>query len=104
MSDANVNHQPCPYNDCGSSDGFSWESKYQCGKCFVCGESYPMKGKMDKVFDWAKEAYPLKDRKEKPVLSVVEDILEQPVDAGIWKHVGCRKITSKTMEFYAVKT
>lgn len=104
MSDAHVNHQPCPYKDCGSSDGFSWESERETGFCFSCREPYPKKGRMHLAFDWAKEAYPKTNKGDKPVLSVVEDILEQPVEAGIWKHVGCRKITSKTMEFYGVKT
>ena len=104
MSDANVNHQPCPYKDCGSSDGFSWESERETGICFVCREPYPQRSRMHLAFDWAKDAYPKTNKGGKAVLSVVEDILEQPVDAGVWKHVGCRKITSKTMEFYAVKT
>lgn len=104
MADAHVNRQPCPYPACGSSDAFSWETERQVGFCNSCRRSYPMKGEMKGVYDWAKEVYPLDKKERKPVLSVVEDILEQPVETGVWKHVGCRKVTSKTMEFYGVKS
>ena len=99
MGYADVNQQPCPYEDCGSSDAFSWESEVHYGKCFSCDRAYPAKGEMHKVSEWAKEAYPLTPREGKQMFTVVENI-----EAGVWKHVGCRKITSKTMEFYGVKS
>jgi twinkle protein len=59
----------------------------------------------NKLNEWAREQYPLLSDIEdkKPMLKVVEDILEQQ-ETGTWKHVGCRKVTSKTMEFYGVKS
>ena len=62
---ANRAHQPCPYEECSSSDAFSWEENEQVGKCHSCSRSYPMAGMTTmKIFDWAKEDYPLKQRKE----------------------------------------
>lgn len=57
-------HQECPYVDCGSSDAFSYNTD-GFGRCHSCGESYPSKKKM---FDWAKEKYPVKEKpKDKKV-------------------------------------
>ena len=62
---SNTTHVPCPYEACGSSDAFSWEENEQVGKCHSCNRSYPMVGMHNmKLFDWAKEDYPLKERKE----------------------------------------
>jgi len=53
-------HLACPFEDCGSSDAFNWNDGGY-GFCHSCGESYPAKrGK--KVFDWAKEDYPVVER------------------------------------------
>ena len=52
-------HQPCPYEDCQSSDAFSWNDEGY-GRCHSCGKSYPSKGM--KVMDWAKESYPVKQQ------------------------------------------
>lgn len=54
-------HQECPYNECGSSDAFSWNDKGM-GKCHSCGNPYPMSFKAMKkkgltLADWAKEKY-----------------------------------------------
>jgi len=51
-------HLPCPYVDCGSSDAFSWNDDGY-GKCHACHQGYPSKKKM---FDWAKEEYPVEDK------------------------------------------
>lgn len=52
-------HQPCPYEECGSSDAFSYNTDGY-GNCHSCHRAYPSK---DKTFDWAKEKYPVKERK-----------------------------------------
>ena len=49
-----ITHQPCPYEECGSSDAFSYWSE-GTGFCQSCHESYPSSKKM---FDWAKDTYP----------------------------------------------
>ena len=53
-------HQPCPFEDCGSSDAFNWnEDGY--GFCHSCGEGYPSKNKL-RTFDWVSNTYPLKKK------------------------------------------
>ena len=53
-------HLACPFEDCGSSDAFNWNDGGY-GFCHSCGESYPAKRGI-KVFDWAKEDYPVVER------------------------------------------
>lgn len=51
-------HQPCPFEDCGSSDAFNWNDDGY-GFCHSCGESYPSKNNL-RTFDWVSSTYPLK--------------------------------------------
>jgi hypothetical protein len=61
MSEKTVlTHQPCPYEDCGSEDGFSWVPETQIGLCFSCCNTYPNKKKM--AVDWAREVYPIREK------------------------------------------
>ena len=53
-------HLACPFEDCGSSDAFNWNDDGY-GFCHSCGESYPAK-KSVATFDWAANAYPIKQR------------------------------------------
>ena len=53
-------HQACPFEDCASSDAFNWNDDGY-GFCHSCGDSYPAK-KNVRVFDWAKQSYPVKER------------------------------------------
>jgi|TARA_B110000879_G_scaffold108843_1_gene146083 twinkle protein len=57
---SNRAHLPCPFEDCGSSDAFSWNETEQVGKCHSCDKGYPNKAK---TFDWANDDYPMKERK-----------------------------------------
>ena len=57
---ANTPHQPCPYTNCGSSDAFNYDNDKCIGYCHSCGTGYPSN---KPTFDWAKEAYPTKERK-----------------------------------------
>lgn len=56
---SNLIHQPCPYPSCGSSDAFSYNDELCVGKCHSCGKGYPSR---EQTYDWAKEAYPVKER------------------------------------------
>ena len=63
-------HIPCPYEQCASSDAFSWNDSKGIGKCHSCGNGYPMSKKQMKskgltTFDWVKQEYPLAEEKEK---------------------------------------
>lgn len=68
----NVTGRPCPFEDCGSSDAFSWSPEKHVGKCFSCDRGYPAKGGVYK--DWAHLRYPLKeDVDNTPVRTVLTD-------------------------------
>ena len=100
-------HQPCPFIDCGSSDGFSYNVNGY-GKCFSCGESYPHKNMH--VHDWAKERYPLRDKqgaapsrdKQEEDMSYTPKAIVVPMTSGqvTRKFVTYRGIGPKTREFY----
>lgn len=62
-----VPHKPCPYEDCGSSDAFSYNTE-GFGKCHSCGSSWPPSRKDSSrgIFDWADKDYPRK-KKEEPM-------------------------------------
>lgn len=83
-------HQPCPFIDCASSDAFSWNSN-GFGKCHSCGSSYPAKGK--KVFEWAKEKYPVKELKGKERLEFTKTSFEniRGIDADVAKLYGIQR-------------
>ena len=104
MSD--LNHQPCPHTDCGSSDAFSWSEVKRTGVCFSCGKPYPTKS-MD-VFDWASERYPLSGNKvsrdswEEQPMATTNKI--KVVDKGDGYFMPLRGVLKNTMEFYNVKT
>lgn len=51
-----VTHQPCPYEECGSSDAFSYWAE-GTGFCQSCNEGYPS---AKKKFEWSAEVYPPK--------------------------------------------
>lgn len=93
MSD--VNHCPCPYIACGSSDAFSFNPDKHMGTCFSCNKAYPSKGM--KVFDWATTEYPLLNRtgyKGNTDVSATDKEEYYP-------HRG---INAETMRFYKVLT
>ena len=92
-------HQPCPYETCGSSDAFSYNTD-GFGKCHACNQGYPSSGK---IFGWAKEKYPTKGGDNlsftpKAVVSFT------PEDTSDGKYANMRGINSKTMEDFGVLT
>tara|TARA_R110000824_G_scaffold3710_1_gene17639 strand:+ start:538 stop:2148 length:1611 start_codon:yes stop_codon:yes gene_type:complete len=75
---SNRTHQPCPYEDCSSSKAFSWDENEKVGFCHKCSKSYPTAGMSKlKVFDWVKDDYPLKQRKE--------NIMRKEIVSGMYK-------------------
>lgn len=52
---------PCPHAGCGSSDAFCWNTDKSIGHCKSCGIGYPSKGMS--TLGWAKDKYPLVDRR-----------------------------------------
>jgi twinkle protein len=82
-------HQECPFDNCKSSDAFSWNDK-GFGNCHSCGQNYPSKGM--KLKDWAKERYPVKDK---------IDVRSLPV-AGI-TYEGIRGIDPEVCKKYGIQ-
>lgn len=61
-----IHKQPCPYKDCGSSDGFSYNPHKKTGFCFVCEAregvdkaKYPRPNFRNVIHSWAEETYPV---------------------------------------------
>lgn len=54
-SKGEIGHQPCPYEECGSSDAFSYNVNSKVGHCHSCDRAYPGK---DRKFPWAEGTYP----------------------------------------------
>lgn len=48
-------HKECPFEECGSSDAFSYWANEGTGFCQSCNSSYPS---TKSTFAWAKEVYP----------------------------------------------
>ena len=94
----NSSRKPCPFQGCGSSDAFSYETEKKIGKCFSCDQNYPHKGML--VHDWAEKEYPLGSSNSEVVTksSVV------PKADNSLEHTPYRGITEATMRFYNVKT
>jgi len=91
---SNKVHQPCPYEACGSSDAFSWEENEQVGKCHSCNRSYPTAGMNNmKIFDWARDDYPLKERKP--------PVTQREIASGVYK--GIRGIDPDVCELYGIQ-
>jgi len=91
---SNTTHVPCPYEDCGSSDAFSWEDNEQVGKCHSCDRSYPMAGMGSmSIFDWAPTDYPLKERKP--------PVTQREIASGTFG--GVRGIDPDVCELYGIQ-
>tara|TARA_R110001606_G_scaffold100875_2_gene221681 strand:- start:5262 stop:6860 length:1599 start_codon:yes stop_codon:yes gene_type:complete len=54
-TNSEISHQPCPYEDCSSSDAFSYNLINKVGHCHSCNRAYPGR---DKKFEWAEGTYP----------------------------------------------
>ena len=95
MQAQEITHQPCPHQDCESSNAFSYNPDKMLGFCHSCDKSYPSKGMSLK--SWAKDTYPLKDTRQ---------MLDRtPVEVeGTGDYVDYRGVRRDTMEWYGVKT
>ena len=88
-------HQPCPFDNCGSSDAFSWNSGGY-GRCHSCGQSYPP-NKMKGLQQWATERYPVKQQVDVRTLPVSGISYEgiRGIDADVCKLYGIQLQTSE---------
>ena len=55
-----ISHQPCPYEECGSSDAFAYNVVTKIGHCHSCKRNYPGR---DAKFSWAEDTYPMPEKK-----------------------------------------
>ena len=93
-----IPHQPCPYEDCGSSDAFSYNTD-GFGRCHSCHKSYPSKG--GRYFDWVGSKYPLTDFDKENVMSFTPKRMESN-EGG--RYTPLRGINARTMEDFKVLT
>jgi twinkle protein len=83
-------HKPCPFDDCKSSDAFSWnDSGY--GNCKSCGQAYPPRG-MKGLKPWATEAYPVQQK---------IDVRNVPVSGSTY--TGIRGIDADVCKMYGIQ-
>tara|TARA_R110000796_G_scaffold182239_1_gene298764 strand:+ start:1048 stop:2619 length:1572 start_codon:yes stop_codon:yes gene_type:complete len=82
-----ISHQPCPFDDCDSSDAFSYNTESMAGKCHSCDRKYRFK-------DEEKDGWEVPEQKVKPV----------PVEVLTPVYRSVRSISRETMEFFKVKT
>lgn len=98
-------HQPCPNQDCGSSDAFSYNTESLAGRCHACDLKYPRQ--MPNLFDWAEEEYPtmaLPDKSSSSQSHVQPRTQATPSELLTPTYRGVRSITEDTQRFYGVKT
>lgn len=82
-------HQPCPFEDCKSSDAFSWNDDGY-GQCKSCNQSYPSRGM--RLKPWAKEKYPLKEK---------IDVRNMPVVGATYE--GIRGLDPDVAKYYGIQ-
>ena len=97
-------HKPCPYEDCGSTDAFSYNLDSMSGKCHSCERKYP-RDKATKL-DWAEQEYPTQQQEKDewdmeqtaaPIRAVPTEVL-----TGVYRSV--RSISSDVMRKFNCKT
>ncbi len=86
-----ITHQPCPFEDCASSDAFAYNVLSKVGKCHSCGRGYPGK---DKMFSWAEGTYPPPPPKV--------DLRKTKIITGRFESV--RGIDADVAELYKIQT
>ena len=89
MSENEINHQPCPFVSCASSDAFSYNLVKKTGHCKSCDRGYPSK---EETYEWATKEY--------PVNSVVKS--HEKIEGDHFK--AHRGVNRDTMEFYGILT
>ncbi len=93
-----IPHQPCPFEDCGSSDAFSYNTEKMTGFCFACDRGYPRSGM--ELTEWARDTYPLQEKEGYTTMAVAPT----PTELLTAETREFRGVTVKTMDFYGVQT
>ena len=99
-------HLACPYEDCGSTDAFSYNTDSQAGRCHSCERLYPRC--KDRKLDWASDEYPTDMQTqggwEVQTQANVTQIKPDPIEILTPVYRTVRSISDSTMKFYGVKT
>lgn len=99
-----ISHKPCPYEDCASTDAFSYNTDSMSGRCHSCERKYPRS--RDTLFDWAEDEYPKygQEQKDDWDMSTQDKIKPVPTEVLTPVYRSVRSISKETMQFYGVKT
>lgn len=95
---------PCPFVECGSSDGFSWYHHQDKGHCYVCEGDYPYHARTRSTHDWAVDDYGAKGSGNNIMQVSKQQIKPVPTEVLTPTYRPCRGVTKGTMEVYGVKT
>lgn len=102
-----LSHKECPYEACGSTDAFSYNTESCSGRCHSCERKYPRT--KDTKFEWAAETYPVmgqEQEKDDWDMNQQQQTNIKPVPTEILTPVyrTVRSISEQTMRYYGVKT
>ena len=100
-------HQPCPFEACGSSDAFAYNTQKMVGQCFACDRAYPSRGM--RLTEWALDEYPLEHEVRRPDGLGEREIdnmntVVQSTELLTPEVQPYRGVVEKTMKFYNVQT
>ena len=100
-----VSRQPCPNQECLSSDAFSYNTVSMSGKCHSCDLKYPREMKV--LTDWADGEYPTKANEwnEGPHMQLVHKN-EEPVVKELLTptYRSVRSLSEATLRYYKAQT
>jgi len=86
-------HKPCPYEDCGSTDAFSYNLDSMSGRCHSCERKYPR--------DKAAKGHPLQEKDDWDMEPAIKAVPTE-VLTGVYRTI--RSISDQTMRKYDCKT
>ena len=98
-----MSHKPCPYEECGSTDAFSYNTESQSGRCHSCERKYPRV--KDTLTDWAQDEYPTEGEQKQEGWDMPQaNIKPVPTEMLTPVYRTVRDISSETHKYYGVKT
>ena len=96
-------HTACPYEDCGSSDAFSYNTESMAGRCHSCDRRYPRD--RARKFDWAEDEYPTQQKDDWEMTNnttpQLRPVQQEKLDGVFMTY---RDISEATMRFFNCKT
>ena len=93
---------PCPFEECNSSDAFSWYHEQDKGHCYSCGLDYPFHKRNHPLIQDIADDYNNDIFDEGETMTTKPEAVVQPMLTPMYR--ATRGITKDTMEKYGVKT